>query len=41
MLSFGLGSQAWKDLSEKSSERVLLFNQGCFSFIFKVNPGTR
>ena len=39
MISFGLVSQAWKDLFEKLSERVLLFNQGCFSFNFKQFQG--
>ena len=39
-------SQAWKDLSEKLSKRVLQFNQGCFNFNFmqfkvKVSSETR
>ena len=43
-LSFGLVSQAWNDLSEKSSERILALYQGASASItnsFKVISETR
>ena len=38
-LSFGLVSQAWKNLSGISSERILVLYQGYFSFNYKEFQG--